>query len=159
LPNCAARKASSNCAARKRINQNLYTRRSKEFLEAGNKRLAGDKHGRQPTTKSKGCGRKLSTPRSCWPRSYSESAAQKKRDRRWGVRYMRYRAPVKLEIILLIQESSLRVCRKLAQLRISRDLLPLERYRARRAAALEDGQPTPRRVWNKPSGSSGRRID
>jgi transposase len=51
---CAARTASPSCAAgrgstriaelcrREGINQNLYYRWSKEFLEAGKKRLAGD---------------------------------------------------------------------------------------------------------------------
>src|SRR5262249_41276578 len=39
---CVARTALLSCAARKGINQNLYYRWSKEFLEAGKKRLAGD---------------------------------------------------------------------------------------------------------------------
>ena len=39
---CAARTAWPSCAARKGINRNLYYRWSKDFLEAGKKRLAGD---------------------------------------------------------------------------------------------------------------------
>jgi transposase len=39
---CAAKRASPSCAARRGINQNLYYRWSKDFLEAGKKRLAGD---------------------------------------------------------------------------------------------------------------------
>jgi transposase-like protein len=39
---CEARTALRSCAAKQGINQNLYYRWSKEFLEAGKKRLAGD---------------------------------------------------------------------------------------------------------------------
>ena len=39
---CAARTASPSCAAAKGIAQNLYYRWSKDFLEAGKRRLAGD---------------------------------------------------------------------------------------------------------------------
>ena len=38
---CAAKTVSRSCAVR-RVNQNLYYRWSKDFLEAGKKRLAGD---------------------------------------------------------------------------------------------------------------------
>jgi putative transposase len=64
---------------------------------------------------------------------------------------MRYRAAEKLEIIRLVEQSSLSVRRTLAQLGIPRSTFYLwyERYLARGAGALEDGQPTPRRVWNK----------
>ncbi len=64
---------------------------------------------------------------------------------------MRYRAAEKLEIIRLVEQSSLSVRRTLAQLGIPRSTFYLwyERYLARSAGALEDGQPTPRRVWNK----------
>ncbi len=64
---------------------------------------------------------------------------------------MRYRAAEKLEIIRLVEQSSLSVRRTLAQLGIPRATFYLwyERYLARGAGALEDGQPTPRRVWNK----------
>ena len=52
---------------------------------------------------------------------------KKKRDRRWGIRYMRYRAAEKLEIIRLVEQSSLPVRRMLAQLgelHQARDLSP-----------------------------------
>jgi transposase InsO family protein len=64
---------------------------------------------------------------------------------------MRYRAAEKLEIIRLVEQSSLSVRRTLAQLGIPRSTFYLwyERYLARGAGALEDGQPAPRRVWNK----------
>jgi transposase InsO family protein len=64
---------------------------------------------------------------------------------------MRYRAAEKLEIIRLVEQSSLPVRRTLAQLGIPRATFYrwYERYLARGAGALEDGQPAPRRVWNK----------
>jgi putative transposase len=64
---------------------------------------------------------------------------------------MRYAATEKLEIIRLVEQSSLSVRRTLAQLGIPRSTFYAwyERYLARGAGALEDGQPAPRRVWNK----------
>ena len=64
---------------------------------------------------------------------------------------MRYRVAEKLEIIRLVEQSSLPVRRTLAQLGIPRSTFYAwyERYLARGAGALEDGQPAPRRVWNK----------
>ena len=64
---------------------------------------------------------------------------------------MRYAAAEKLEIIRLVEQSSLSVRRTLAQLGIPRSTFYgwYERYLARGAGALEDGQPAPRRVWNK----------
>ena len=64
---------------------------------------------------------------------------------------MRYAAAEKLEIIRLVEQSSLPVRRTLAQLGISRATFYrwYQRYRARGAVALADGQPAPRRVWNK----------
>src|SRR5208282_1276481 len=64
---------------------------------------------------------------------------------------MRYRAAEKLDIIRLVEQSSLSVRRTLAQLGIPRATFHrwYRRYLARGAAALRDGQPAPRRVWNK----------
>ena len=64
---------------------------------------------------------------------------------------MRYAAAEKLEIIRLVEQSSWSVRRTLAQLGIPRSTFYrwYERYLARGAGALEDGQPAPRRVWNK----------
>jgi len=64
---------------------------------------------------------------------------------------MRYRAAEKLEIIRLVEQSSLSVRRTLAQLGISRSTFYrwYERYLERGAGALEDCPPAPRRVWNK----------
>jgi len=64
---------------------------------------------------------------------------------------MRYRAAEKLEIIRLVEQSSLPVRRTLDQIGVPRSTFYAwyERYLARGAGALEDGQPAPRRVWNK----------
>ena len=62
---------------------------------------------------------------------------------------MRYAAAEKLEIIRLVEQSSLR--RTLAQLGIPRSTFYCwyDRYRARHAEGLEDRTAAPRRVWNK----------
>ena len=64
---------------------------------------------------------------------------------------MRYSAAEKLEIIRLVEHSSLPVKRTLDQIGIPRSTFYAwyERYLARGAGALEDGQPAPRRVWKK----------
>jgi hypothetical protein len=49
-----------------------------------------------------------------------ENRLLKKRTRRWGVRYVRYRAAEKPEIIRLVEQSPLSVQRTLAQFGIPR---------------------------------------
>src|ERR1700693_729202 len=64
---------------------------------------------------------------------------------------MRYAAAEKLEIIRLVEQSSLSVRHTLTQLGIPRSTFYCwyDRYRARDAAGLKDRTPAPRRVWNK----------
>jgi putative transposase len=64
---------------------------------------------------------------------------------------MRYPAAEKLEIIRLVEQSSLSVRRTLTQLGIPRSTFYCwyDRYRSRDDEALEDRTPAPRRVWNK----------
>ena len=64
---------------------------------------------------------------------------------------MRYPAAEKLEIIRLVEQSSLSVRRTLTQLGIPRSTFYCwyDRYRARHDEGLEDRTPAPRRVWNK----------
>ena len=64
---------------------------------------------------------------------------------------MRYPAAEKLEIIRLVEQSSLSVRRTLAQLGIPRSTFYCwyDRYRSRDDEGLEDRTPAPRRVWNK----------
>ena len=64
---------------------------------------------------------------------------------------MRYAAAEKLEIIRLVEQSSLPVRRTLDQLGIPRSTFYCwyDRYRAGQAEGLQDRPPAPRRVWNK----------
>ena len=64
---------------------------------------------------------------------------------------MRYAAAEKLEIIRLVEQSSLSMRRTLGQLGIPRSTFYCwyDRYRARQDEGLEDRPPAPRRVWNK----------
>ena len=64
---------------------------------------------------------------------------------------MRYQAAEKLEIIRLVEQSSLPVRRTLDQLGIPRSTFYrwYDRYRVRQDAGLADRSPAPRRVWNK----------
>ena len=64
---------------------------------------------------------------------------------------MRYPAAEKLEIIRLVEQSSLSVRRTLGQLGIPRSTFYCwyDRYRARDDEGLEDRTPAPRLVWNK----------
>src|SRR6266481_886050 len=77
--------------------------------------------------------------------------AQKKHDRGWGRRGMRYPASEKLEIIRLVERAHLPARRTLETLGI----LPstfyrwYDRYLAGGPEALEDKPSIPRRVWNR----------
>ena len=64
---------------------------------------------------------------------------------------MRYAAAEKLEIIQLVEQSSLPVRRTLDQLGIPRSTFYCwyDRYRTGQAEGLQDCAPAPRRVWNK----------
>jgi putative transposase len=64
---------------------------------------------------------------------------------------MRYAAAEKLEIIRLVEQSSLPVRRTLDQLGIPRSTFYCwyDRYRTGQAEGLQDCAPAPRRVWNK----------
>jgi len=64
---------------------------------------------------------------------------------------MRYTAAEKLEIIRLVEQSSLSVKRTLAQLGIPKSTFDgwLQRYQSGGLDALEDNKPSPPSVWNK----------
>src|SRR5262249_41134381 len=103
------------------INQNLYYRWSKEFLQAGKKRLAGDT-GREGTPDGdqggKGGGGQAQGAPGRGPDG--KPPAQKKRSRGWGGRFMRYSASEKFEIVELVEQSSLSIRRTLAPIGIPR---------------------------------------
>jgi putative transposase len=64
---------------------------------------------------------------------------------------MRYSASEKFEIIELVEQSSLSIRRTLAPIGIPRSTFYdwYSRYQEGGIEALEDGKPTPRRIWNK----------
>jgi putative transposase len=64
---------------------------------------------------------------------------------------MRYPASEKLEIIQLVEQSHLPVCRTLEKLGIPRPTFYrwYDRYQSGGPAALEDHRPKPGRVWNR----------
>lgn len=73
---------------------------------------------------------------------------------------MRYAASEKLEIIRLIEQSSLPVRRALAQMGIPKSTFYAwyDRYAAGGLDALEDHRPKPRRVWNRIPDEARQRI-
>ena len=77
--------------------------------------------------------------------------AQKKHDRGWGCRGMRYPASEKLEIIRLVEQSHLPVRRTLEKLGVSRVTFYrwYDLYQTGGPEALEDRSPRPERVWNR----------
>jgi hypothetical protein len=78
-------------------------------------------------------------------------SAQKKHDRGWGRRGMRYPASEKVEIIRLVEQSSLPVRRTLDQIGVSRATFYrwYDRYQTGGPEALEDRPGRPSRVWNR----------
>src|SRR6266404_5807300 len=79
------------------------------------------------------------------------ASSQKKHDRGWGRRGMRYPASEKLEIIRLVEGSSLPVRRTLEKIGIPRSTFYrwYDSYRSAGPEALEDHRPRPDRVWNR----------
>src|ERR1700746_2981517 len=85
------------------INQNLYYRWSQDFLEAGRKRLAGDIAREATSDEVKGLRAGTHQLKELLAELMVENRLLKKRARGWGVRYMRYPAAEKLEIIRLVE--------------------------------------------------------
>jgi transposase-like protein len=134
---------------REGIAESLYYNWSKEFLEAGKKRLAGDT-ARAATSDELRVLRKEA-------RDLKEVVAEqalelrilkKKHDRGWGRRRMRYPASEKLEIIRLVENSHLSARRTLQKLGIPRSTFNrwYDRYVTDGVDALEDRKPRPNRV-------------
>ena len=109
------------------IAQSQYYGWSKEFLEAGKRRLAGDtaraattdevKDLRPEATDAEGSGGGAGA---------GNPPAQKKHDRGWGRRRMRYPASEKAEIIKIVEQSHLSVRKTLEQIGVpTSHFLPL----------------------------------
>src|SRR5262249_23041666 len=133
------------------INQNLYYRWSKEFLEAGKKRLAGDTAREATSDEVKELKAEARQLKETLAEVLIKTACSKKRSRGWGGRFMRDSASEKFEIIELVEQSSLSIRRTLAPIGIPRSTFYdwYSRYQEGGIEALEDGKPRPRRIWNK----------
>ena len=133
------------------INQNLYYRWSKDFREVGKRRLAGDTAREATSDEVKELRAESLTQLKELLAELMMENRLLKRAGGWGVRYMRYAAAEKLEIIRLVEQSSLPVRRTLEQIGIPRSTFYCwyDRYRTRDDEGLEDRTPAPRRVWNK----------
>ncbi|MGE3279963.1 MAG: IS3 family transposase [Alphaproteobacteria bacterium] len=137
---------------REGIVQNLYYRWSKEFLEAGKKRLAGDTARAATPQEVKDLRREASALKEVVAELVLENRLlKKKHDRGWGGRGMRYPAAEKLEIIRLVEGSPLPVRDTLAKLGIPRATFYrwYDRHRQGGPDALADRVPRAERVWNR----------
>ncbi|MBK0329252.1 IS3 family transposase [Rhodobacteraceae bacterium F11138] len=137
---------------REGISESLYYSWSKEFLEAGKRRLSGDtarqatspevKELRSETTALKECVADL---------TLENRLLKKKHDRGWGVRGMRYPASEKPEIIRTVEGSHLPAKQTLDMLGIPRTTFYrwYDRYVEGGFDALADRSPRPKSVWNR----------
>ena len=148
---------------REGIAEGLYYSWSKEFLEAGKKRLAGDT-GRQATSgEVKGLRQEMRDLKELVAElSLENRLLKKKYDRAWGRRGMRYPASEKLEIIRLVEQSHLGVGSTLDKLGIPKTTFYrwYDRFLAFGDAGLEDRNSSPGRMWNRiPDDVRGQIID
>ena len=143
---CAARTASPSCAGAKGIAQSLYYSWSKEFLEAGKKRLAGDTaRAATSATRSRICAARPQALKEVVAELTLENRLLKKSMIADGEdEDMRYPASEKLEIIRLVEQSHLPVRRTLDKLGIPRATFYrwYDRYQSGGPEALEDRSPT-----------------
>ncbi|WP_369934897.1 IS3 family transposase [Ruegeria sp. A3M17] len=136
---------------REGISQGVYYKWSKDFMEAGKRRLAGDTARAATTDEVKDLRREARDLKEVVAEQTLELRLLKKHDRRWGRPRMRYPASEKLEIIRLVEESHLSARQTLAKLGIPRTTFYrwYDRYHQRGEAGLQDQSPKPRHVWNR----------
>ncbi|MGB3141570.1 MAG: IS3 family transposase [Aestuariivirga sp.] len=137
---------------REGIAESLYYTWSKEFLEAGKKRLAGDTARAATSDEVKVLRKEARDLKEVVAEQALElRILKKKHDRGWGRRRMRYPASEKLEIIRLVEQSHLSARRTLQKLGIPRSTFNrwYDRFLAGGVDALEDRRPRPNRVWNR----------
>ena len=137
---------------REGIVQNLYYRWSKDFLEAGKKRLAGDTARAATSDEVKDLRREASALKEVVAELTLENRLLKKSMiGGWGGRGMRYPASEKAEIIRLVEQSALPVKRTLEKLGIPRATFYrwYDLYQSGGPEALDDRSPRPDRVWNR----------
>ncbi|MGO9723341.1 MAG: IS3 family transposase [Methylocella sp.] len=137
---------------REGIAESLYYTWSKEFLEAGKRRLAGDTERAATSGEVKDLRREARALKEVVAEQALElRLLKKKHDCGWGRRGMRYPASEKLEIIRLVEQSHLPVRRTLEKLGVSRATFYrwCDLYQTGGPEALEDRSPRPDRVWNR----------
>ena len=136
---------------REGISQGVYYKWSKDFMEAGKKRLAGDTARAATTDEVKDLRRQAHDLKEMVAEQTLELRLLKKHGRGWGRPRMRYATSDKLEIIRLVEGSHLSARRTLAKLGIPRTTFYrwYDRYLQRGAAGLHDQSPKPKHVWNR----------
>ncbi|MCV2895008.1 IS3 family transposase [Lentibacter sp. XHP0401] len=137
---------------REGISQGIYYKWSKDFMEAGKKRLAGDTARAANTDEVKELRREAKDLKEVVAEQTLELRLLKKKHvRRWGRPRMRYPASEKLEIIRLVEESHLSARLTLAKMGIPRTTFYrwYDRYLQRGEAGLKDQSPKPKHVWNR----------
>ena len=92
---------------REGITESLYYSWSKEFLEAGKRRLSGDTARQATSPEVKDLRSEALALKECVADLNLENRLLKKHDRGWGGRGMRYPATEKLEIIRTVEGSHL----------------------------------------------------
>jgi transposase len=110
----------SELCRREGITERLYSNWSKDFMEAGKKRLAGDTTRQATFSQVTGRKREARDLKEVVVEQMSELRLLKKYARGWGRPRMRYPASEKLEIIRLAEGSHLPVKRTLEKLGVSR---------------------------------------
>nr|WP_139250706.1 IS3 family transposase [Litoreibacter ascidiaceicola] len=137
---------------REGISQGIYYKWSKDFMEAGKRRLAGDTARAANTDEVKDLRREARDLKEVVAEQTLELRLLKKKHvRRWGRPRMRYPASEKLEIIRLVEESHLSARLTLAKLGIPRTTFYrwYDRYLQRGEVGLQDRSPKPKHVWNR----------
>ncbi|MDG2057103.1 MAG: IS3 family transposase [Tateyamaria sp.] len=137
---------------REGIAESLYYSWSKEFLEAGKRRLSGDTARQATSPEVKELRSESLSLKECVADLTLENRLlKKKHDRKWGVRGMRYPASEKLEIIRTVESSHLPVKQTLDMLCIPRSTFYrwYDLYVDGGLDALADHSPRPGSVWNR----------
>ncbi|WP_240932083.1 IS3 family transposase, partial [Parasedimentitalea denitrificans] len=136
---------------REGISQGVYYKWSKDFMEAGERRLAGDTARAATTDEVKDLRREARDLKEVVAEQTLELRLLKKHDRGWGRPRMRYSASEKLEILRLVEGSHLSARQTLAKLGIPRTTFYrwYDRYLQRGETGLQDQSPKPKHVWNR----------
>ncbi|MDU0344035.1 IS3 family transposase [Bosea rubneri] len=137
---------------REGIASSMYYGWSKEFLDAGKRRLAGDTARAATSDEVKELRREAQALKEAVADLTLENRLLKKKHAGgWGRRHMRYPASEKAEIIRLVEASHLPARRTLEKLGIPRATFYrwYDRYLTGGIEALADHRSRPDRVWNR----------